>query len=146
MNKILSEDKEVQEKIKIKADKLWKYHLKYREIIKEKGKEKYIYDKAIEEFENKVYESLSEEGKENDAYRRFIKEKIETVYINKKVDDCTILKMSTLYPHYKKWFEDEYPRIPVPGYAHVRANFIHSDRLGKETAKDGWIGLTIKRK
>lgn len=145
MDKILSEDIDVQEKIKLKADKLWEYHLKFREIIKEKEKEKYIYDKAIEEYESKVYESLTEKGKEKDVYKRFIKEKIETIYINKIIDDTTILKMRTLYPHYRKWFESKYPRIPVPNYAHVRANFIHKDRLGKETAKDGWIGLSIKK-
>ena len=145
MNKILSEDETVQKAIKEKSDKLWGYHIKFREILKEKEKQKYIYDKAIEEFEHKVYESLTEEGKEHDVYKRFIKEKIETVFINKKVDDCTILKMRTLYPHYRKWFETKFPRIPVPGYAHVRANFIHNDRLGKETINDGWIGLTIKR-
>lgn len=145
MDKIFKDDEEVKEKIKEKSDKLWDYHVKFRTILKEKEKEKYIYDKAIEDFEHKVYESLTEEGKEHDVYKRFIKEKIETVFINKKVDDCTILKMRTLYPYYRKWFETKFPRIPVPGYAHVRANFIHNDRLGKETSKDGWIGLTIKR-
>ena len=78
-------------------------------------------------------------------YKRFIKEKIETIYLNKKVNEDVILKMRVLYPHYKKWFEDKFPRINAPSYTHVHSNFIHKDRLGKETGKEGWIGLSIKK-
>jgi hypothetical protein len=145
MERLLGEDERIQEEIKIRADILWSSHLMYRERIKQKEKDKFIFQKSIEEFENKVYDSLTEKGKENDVYKRFIKEKIDTVYLNKKIDEDVVLKMRVLYPHYKKWFEDKFPRITAPSYAHVRSNFIHMNRLGKETGKDGWIGLTIKK-
>jgi hypothetical protein len=145
MERLLGEDERIQEEIKVRANILWSSHLIYREKIKQKEKDTFIVKKAIEEFENKVYDSLTEKGKENDVYKRFIKEKIETVYLNKKVNEDVILKMRVLYPHYKKWFEDKFPRITAPSYAHVRSNFIHNNRLGKETGKEGWIGLTIKR-
>jgi hypothetical protein len=145
MERLLGDDESVQSEIKARAEILWESHMIFREKIKQKEKDKFIFKKSVEEFEHKVYDSLTEKGKESDVYKRFIKEKIETIYLNKKVNEDVILKMRVLYPHYKKWFEDKFPRINAPSYSHVHSNFIHKDRLGKETGKEGWIGLSIKK-
>jgi hypothetical protein len=145
MEKLLSEDETTQMLINYKSQLLWKSHLYLRQKIKESELDRYIQNKSVEEYEKILYESLTEDGKTRDPYKRFIQEKLELVYLNKKVDDGTILKMRTLYPHYKKWYEINFPRMIVPDYVHVRSNFIHTDRLGVETAKDGWIGYKIKK-
>jgi hypothetical protein len=145
MEKLLSEDETTQNLINYKSQLLWKSHLYLRQKIKESELDRYIRNKSVEEYEKILYESLTEDGKTRDPYKRFIQEKLELVYINKKIDDGTLLKMRVLYPHYRKWHESNFPRMPVPDYVHVRANFIHVDRLGPENAKDGWVGYKIKK-
>ena len=145
MEKLLSEDEKTQMAIKYRSELLWRSHLYLRQKIKESEVDRYIRNKSVEEYEKILYESLTEDSKTRDPYNRFIQEKLELVYFNKKIDDGTILKMRVLYPYYRKWHELNFPRMPVPDYVHVRSNFIHIDRLGAETSKDGWVGYKIKK-
>jgi hypothetical protein len=149
MDKLFADDPNIQNEIETKVSIYVEAHnlIKQQLILKEK--DKYIHKKSYELFEKQMFEELTESGKARDPYVRFIKENIESVYLDyhrKKIDKDTILTMNLLYPHFRRWFDKNYPTLPQHTYAKSRASFIVYGRLGPYTAtgKEAWIGLKIK--
>jgi hypothetical protein len=146
MESILEKDENVKKEIQIRAHCHLENHNYHRQQLIMKTKERFIMDKAYEEFERKIFEELTEESKERDPFVRFIKERVEQVFYNlslKKIDEDTILSMNKLYPHFKRWFEKTFPTIPVYTYTKARANFLV--RIGPFTTSEGWKGYRLKK-
>ena len=150
MEKLFAVDPTIKDEIEAKTSMYVEAHtlIKQQLILKEKAK--YVHVKSYELFEKQMFEELTEEGKARDPYVRFIKEKVETVYLDcyrKKIDKDTILTMNLLYPHFRRWFDKNYPTLPQHIYAKSRASFLVYGRLGPFTAegREAWVGLKIKR-
>ena len=149
MDKLFAADPNIQNEIEAKTSVYIEAHdlIKSQLILKEK--DKYIHVKSYELFEKKMFEELTDGGKARDPYVRFIKEKVENVYLDyhrKKIDKDTILTMNLLYPHFRRWFNKNYPTLPQHIYAKSRASFLVPGRLGPFTAegKEAWVGMKIK--
>jgi hypothetical protein len=149
MDKLFAADTNIQNEIEAKTSVYIEAHdlIKSQLILKEK--DKYIHVKSYELFEKKMFEELTDGGKARDPYVRFIKEKVENVYLDyhrKKIDKDTILTMNLLYPHFRRWFNKNYPTLPQHIYAKSRASFLVPGRLGPFTVegKEAWIGMKIK--
>jgi hypothetical protein len=153
MDTIFEEDQNVQHLIQRGVDALLTLHeLEKQKIILQK-KQSYIRNQVLLKYETKLFETLVEDSKNRDPYIRFIKEKIEPVYIHsfkkdkkKAIDEDVYLNIRMIYPHYKKWYETNYPHIPVHSFVQSLANFQVSGRLGPMSDPiKGWIGLRIKK-
>lgn len=149
MDEIFKYDESTQELIQKGLDALLTLHeLEKQKIILQK-RQSYIRNQVLLQYESKLFETLVEDAKDRDPYIRFIREKIEPVYISqakKIIDKDAYLNMRMIYPHYKKWFEINYPRIPVHSFVQATANFHVPGRLGEPHDKvKGWVGIRIKR-
>jgi hypothetical protein len=149
MNTIFEEDEQIQHLIQRGVDALLTLHeLEKQKIILHK-KQSYIRNQVLLKYETKLFETLVEDSKNRDPYIRFMKEKIEPVYIHpakKVVDKDTYLNIRMIYPHYKKWYETNYPHIPVHSFVQSLANFQVPGRLGPmHDPIKGWMGLRIKK-
>lgn len=149
MDEIFKQDESTQELIQKGLDALLTLHeLEKQKIVLQK-RQSYIRNQVLLKYESKLFETLVEDAKDRDPYIRFIKEKIEPVYINqakKQIDKDAYLNMRMVYPHYKKWFETNYPHIPVHSFVQANANFQVPGRLGDFHDKvRGWVGIRIKR-
>ena len=149
MDEIFKQDESTQHLIQKGLDALLTLHeLEKQKIILQK-RQSYIRNQVYLAYESKLFETLVEDTKDRDPYIRFIREKIEPVYINrakKQIDKDAYLNMRMIYPHYKKWFEINYPYIPVHSFVQAYANFQVSGRLGDYQDKvRGWVGVRIKR-
>jgi hypothetical protein len=149
MDKLFEVDPTIKDEIDAKTSIYVEAHtlIKQQLILKERAK--YVHVKSYELFEKQMFEELTEGGKARDPYVRFIKEKVENVYLDyhrKKIDKDTILTMNLLYPHFRRWFDKNYPTLPQHTYAKSRASFLVQGRLGPFTAegKEAWFGLKIK--
>lgn len=149
MDTIFKEDESTQELIQKGINALLTLHeLEKQKIVLQK-RQSYIRNQVLLKYESKLFETLVEDAKDRDPYIRFIREKIEPVYISqakKLIDKDTYLNMRMIYPHYKKWFEKNYPHIPVHSFVQANANFQVQGRLGNpQDQVKGWNGLRIKR-
>lgn len=149
MEKLFDVDPTIKNEIDSKVSMYVEAHSLIKQQIILKEKEKYVHKKSYELFEKQMFEELTDESKTRDPYVRFIKEKIETVYLDcyrKKIDKDAILTMNLLYPHFRRWFNKNYPTLPQHIYAKSRASFLVPGRLGPFTSegKEAWIGLKIK--
>lgn len=149
MDEIFKQDESTQQLIQRGLDALLTLHeLEKQKIILQK-RQSYIRNQVYLAYESKLFETLVEDAKDRDPYIRFIREKIEPVYISqakKIIDKDTYLNIRMIYPHYKKWFETNYPRIPVHSFVQAAANFQVPGRLGDPHDKvRGWVGIRIKR-
>ena len=151
MDTIFEEDENIQHLIQRGVDALLTLHeLEKQKIILQK-KQSYIRNQVLLKYETKLFETLVDESKNRDPYIRFMKEKIEPVYVNpiakkKAIDKDVYLTMRMIYPHYKKWYETNYPHIPVHSFVQAQANFQVPGRLGPMNDPiKGWMGLRIKK-
>jgi hypothetical protein len=149
MDTIFKDDESTQQLIQRGLDALLTLHeLEKHKIILQK-RQSYIRNQVLLQYESKLFETLVEDAKDRDPYIRFIREKIEPVYISqarKQIDKEAYLNIRMVYPHYKKWFETNYPHIPVHSFVQSNANFQVPGRLGDYHDKvRGWVGIRIKR-
>jgi len=149
MDKLFENNPSIQNEIEIKTNMYIEAHTLIKNQLILKEKEKYIHKKSYEMFEKKMFEEITDESKSRDPYVRFIKEKVEKVYLDfyrKKIDKDTILTLNLLYPHFRRWFDKNYPTLPQHSYAKARASFIVSGRLGNFTVegREAWFGLRVK--
>ena len=151
MDTIFKDDKSTQELIQKGVDALLTLHELEKQKIILRKKQSYIRNQVLLQYETKLFETLVEDSKNRDPYIRFIKEKIEPVYVNpiaktKVIDKDIFLNMRMIYPHYKKWYETNYPHIPVHSFVQSLVNFQVSGRLGKmDDPVKGWMGLRIRK-
>jgi hypothetical protein len=149
MEKILEEDENVQKEIEEGVIVLLNIHQNAKENIIKRERNRYIHDQILYKYEKNLFESLIDESKERDPYVKFIKDKIEFMYLDKdkkRIDKDYHLNMTSIYPHYRKWFEMNYPRINPQNFVHSKANFLVVGRLGPEHDRvKGWYGIRIKK-
>ena len=79
----------------------------------------------------------------NDEYVQKLIQQYNENQPNEELEKKIEIRLMTFY---KKWFETNYPHIPVHSFVQANANFQVPGRLGDFHDKvRGWVGIRIKR-
>lgn len=84
-----------------------------------------------------IIEYTSKYWEENDQYKTFIKEKLED-------DKSGIFTTPDLYPIFKTWFTENYPKSKIPLAKMFKRDMQEITRLGPLNTKNQWLGKKIK--